>query len=128
MTLTITDTVYIIFIFWALTLSSFSTLIPSISLFPLSLCLPHIYLSEVGYPYMMFVDRPMTYLYNTLHYYEHKLRDRPALKKKLVQSIIGIVHQQHLPAYNYYVHDEKLYKKVYFYLPLCNSENLYKKF
>ena len=33
----------------------------------------------------------MTYLYNTLHYYERKLKDRPALKKKLVQAIIGKV-------------------------------------
>ena len=36
-----------------------------------------------------FHDRPMTYLYNTLHYYEHKLRERPQLKIKLVSSIIG---------------------------------------
>lgn len=35
------------------------------------------------------IDRPITYLYNTLHYYELKLRDKPALKKKLVGSIIG---------------------------------------
>ncbi len=34
-------------------------------------------------------DRPVTYLYNTLHYYERKLRDKPALKRKLVQAIIG---------------------------------------
>ncbi|XP_055939318.1 mediator of RNA polymerase II transcription subunit 23-like isoform X2 [Argiope bruennichi] len=36
-----------------------------------------------------FHDRPLTYLYNTLHYYEQKLRDRPPLKKKLVSAIIG---------------------------------------
>ena len=29
----------------------------------------------------------MTYLYNTLHYYENKLRDRSSLRKKLVGSI-----------------------------------------
>lgn len=29
-----------------------------------------------------FHDRPVTYLYNTLHYYESKLRDRPPLKRK----------------------------------------------
>lgn len=29
-----------------------------------------------------FHDRPVTYLYNTLHYYETQLRDRPPLKKK----------------------------------------------
>ena len=34
-----------------------------------------------------FHDRPMTYLYNTLHYYEIKLRERPALRKKIVSSI-----------------------------------------
>ena len=34
-------------------------------------------------------DRPMTYLYNTLHYYEKRLKDRPPLKKKLVSAIIG---------------------------------------
>ena len=34
-----------------------------------------------------FHDRPMTYLYNTLHYYETKLRERPALRKKIVGSI-----------------------------------------
>ncbi|XP_064486798.1 mediator of RNA polymerase II transcription subunit 23-like isoform X1 [Ornithodoros turicata] len=36
-----------------------------------------------------FHDRPLTYLYNTLHYYEQKLKDRPPLKKKLVASITG---------------------------------------
>ncbi|XP_074643703.1 mediator of RNA polymerase II transcription subunit 23-like [Tubulanus polymorphus] len=36
-----------------------------------------------------FHDRPVTYLCNTLHYYEKKLRDRPALKRKLVKAIIG---------------------------------------
>lgn len=34
-------------------------------------------------------DRPVTYLYNTLHYYEMHLRDRPHLKRKLVHAIIG---------------------------------------
>ncbi|KAJ8033690.1 Mediator of RNA polymerase II transcription subunit 23 [Holothuria leucospilota] len=36
-----------------------------------------------------FHDRPVTYLYNTLHYYERKLTERPHLKKKLVGAIIG---------------------------------------
>ncbi|XP_071507366.1 mediator of RNA polymerase II transcription subunit 23-like [Diadema antillarum] len=36
-----------------------------------------------------FHDRPVTYLFNTLHYYEKKLRDRPALKRKLVGVIIS---------------------------------------
>lgn len=36
-----------------------------------------------------FHDRPVTYLYNTLHYYEQKLKDKPQLKRTLVQSVIG---------------------------------------
>lgn len=36
-----------------------------------------------------FHDRPITYLYNTLFYYELKLRDRPALKRLLVGSIVS---------------------------------------
>ncbi|XP_044773618.1 mediator of RNA polymerase II transcription subunit 23 isoform X6 [Neomonachus schauinslandi] len=36
-----------------------------------------------------FHDRPVTYLYNTLHYYEMHLRERPHLKRKLVHAIIG---------------------------------------
>lgn len=35
------------------------------------------------------LDRPITYLYHTLHFYELKLQDRPALKKILVSAIIG---------------------------------------
>lgn len=45
-------------------------------------------LSHLGCLYK-FHDRPVTYLYNTLHFYERKLRDRPALKKNLVGAIIG---------------------------------------
>ena len=36
-----------------------------------------------------FHEKPITYLYNTLHFYELKLKDRPAVKRKLVGSIIG---------------------------------------
>lgn len=36
-----------------------------------------------------FHDRPVTYLYNTLHYYESKLRDRPPLKRRLVAAVLG---------------------------------------
>ncbi|KAG5667969.1 hypothetical protein PVAND_015928 [Polypedilum vanderplanki] len=35
-----------------------------------------------------FHDRPITYLYNTLFYYETKLRDRPFVKRMLVGTII----------------------------------------
>ena len=34
-------------------------------------------------------DRPVTYLYNTLHYYERCLHEKAGLKKKLVGVIIG---------------------------------------
>lgn len=37
-----------------------------------------------------FHDRPVTYLYNTLHYYEKKLRDNPLLKKKMVRKYLFI--------------------------------------
>ena len=37
----------------------------------------------------MFQDRPITYLYTTLHYYERKLRDRNSLKRKLIGSIVN---------------------------------------
>merc|ERR1719319_1424076 len=36
-----------------------------------------------------FHDRPITYLYNTLHYFEHRIRERHTLKKTLVSSIVG---------------------------------------
>uniref|UniRef100_A0A1I8MQB3 Mediator of RNA polymerase II transcription subunit 23 n=1 Tax=Musca domestica TaxID=7370 RepID=A0A1I8MQB3_MUSDO len=36
-----------------------------------------------------FHDRPITYLYNTLHFYERILRERPSLKKKLVSAVTG---------------------------------------
>lgn len=36
-----------------------------------------------------FHDRPVTYLYNTLHYYERVLRDRPHLKRRLVSAVLG---------------------------------------
>ena len=36
-----------------------------------------------------FHDHPMTYLYNTLHYYERKVRDKISLKRKLISSITG---------------------------------------
>ena len=45
-------------------------------------------LDHIGVLYK-FHDRPITYLYNTLHYYEHRIRERHSLKKKLVSSIVG---------------------------------------
>lgn len=34
-------------------------------------------------------DRPIQYLYNTLHFYERKLRNRPPSKKRLVAAVCG---------------------------------------
>lgn len=36
-----------------------------------------------------FLDRPVTFLYSTLHYYEAKLRNNPLLKRKLVNAVLG---------------------------------------
>ena len=36
-----------------------------------------------------FHDRPISYLYNTLHYYEVRVRDRAMLKKKMISNIVG---------------------------------------
>ncbi|XP_044767025.1 mediator of RNA polymerase II transcription subunit 23 [Coccinella septempunctata] len=47
-----------------------------------------IILEHIGCLYK-FHDRPMTYLYNTLHYYEKILRDRPQLKRRLVAAVLG---------------------------------------
>ncbi|CAG0886018.1 unnamed protein product [Darwinula stevensoni] len=45
-------------------------------------------LDSIGSLYK-FHDHPVTYLYNTLHYYERRLSERHALKKKLVSVILG---------------------------------------
>lgn len=44
-----------------------------------------------------FHDRPVTYLYNTLHYYESKLRDRPPLKRRLVSAVLGSLKEIRAP-------------------------------
>eukprot|EP00795_Rhopilema_esculentum_P007477 gene7477-13251_t len=46
-----------------------------------------------------FHDRPITYLYNTLHYFAQKLKDRPTVKKKLVEAIIGAQTPCHPPGW-----------------------------
>jgi len=51
-------------------------------------------LKELGMLYK-FHDRPITYLYNTLHYYEEKLRDKISLKSKLVHTIINSQKDNH---------------------------------
>ena len=45
-------------------------------------------IDHVGVLYK-FHDRPITYLYNTYHFYEATLRDKILLKRKLVSNIIG---------------------------------------
>lgn len=45
-------------------------------------------LDQLGCLYK-FHEKPITYLYNTLHYYESKLKDKPQLKRKLVSSVIN---------------------------------------
>ena len=42
-----------------------------------------------------FHDRPITYLYNTLHYYDRKLAGKYAVKRKLVGSVIRAHHDIH---------------------------------
>ncbi|OQR66851.1 mediator of RNA polymerase II transcription subunit 23-like [Tropilaelaps mercedesae] len=46
-----------------------------------------------------FHDRPLTYLYNTLHYYESKLRDRFGLRIKLVSAITARMNEYPLSNY-----------------------------
>ncbi|XP_063241500.1 mediator of RNA polymerase II transcription subunit 23 [Bacillus rossius redtenbacheri] len=47
-----------------------------------------------------FHDRPVTYLYNTLHYYERKLRDRPSLKRRLVAAVLGSLRDIRPPGWS----------------------------
>ncbi|XP_008216793.1 mediator of RNA polymerase II transcription subunit 23 isoform X2 [Nasonia vitripennis] len=46
-----------------------------------------------------FHDRPVTYLYNTLHYYERQLRDKPILKRRLVIAILGSLRETKTPGW-----------------------------
>lgn len=50
--------------------------------------------------FFLFVDRPVTYLYNTLHYYERKLQDRPPLKKRLVNAILNSFCESRSPGWS----------------------------
>lgn len=45
-------------------------------------------LEQLGALYK-FHDHPITYLYNTLHYYEKGLRESPKLKRQLVAAVVG---------------------------------------
>ncbi|XP_063699049.1 mediator of RNA polymerase II transcription subunit 23 [Culicoides brevitarsis] len=53
-------------------------------------------LDNVGALYK-YHERPITYLYNTLYYYERKLRDCPSIKKKLVTSIAMDIYSNNFP-------------------------------
>ncbi|XP_071393603.1 mediator of RNA polymerase II transcription subunit 23 isoform X6 [Centroberyx affinis] len=46
-----------------------------------------------------FHDRPVTYLYNTLHYYERHLRERTNLKRKLVHAIMSSLKENRTPGW-----------------------------
>ncbi|XP_064196166.1 mediator of RNA polymerase II transcription subunit 23 [Anguilla rostrata] len=46
-----------------------------------------------------FHDRPVTYLYNTLHYYEMQLRERTNLKRKLVHAIMSSLKDNRTPGW-----------------------------
>lgn len=50
-------------------------------------------LAESYFIFFFFIDRPVTYLYNTLHFYERKLRVRPPLKKRLVAAVTGALSE-----------------------------------
>ncbi|XP_065161273.1 mediator of RNA polymerase II transcription subunit 23 [Atheta coriaria] len=50
-----------------------------------------------------FHDRPVTYLYNTLHYYEAKLHDRPPLKRRLVAAVLGALKETLSEPYQVYL-------------------------
>ncbi|EFA00475.1 mediator of RNA polymerase II transcription subunit 23 [Tribolium castaneum] len=50
-----------------------------------------------------FHDRPVTYLYNTLHYYETRLRDRPPLKRRLVAAVLGTLKDSLSEPYQLYL-------------------------
>ncbi|TRY84462.1 hypothetical protein DNTS_035817 [Danionella cerebrum] len=47
-----------------------------------------------------FHDRPVTYLYNTLHYYERQLRERTSLKRKLVHAIMSSLKENRTPGWS----------------------------
>lgn len=48
---------------------------------------------------LLTVDRPVTYLYNTLHYYERMLRDRPSMKRRLVSAVLGSLREIRAPGW-----------------------------
>uniref|UniRef100_A0A8C2BY29 Mediator of RNA polymerase II transcription subunit 23 n=1 Tax=Cyprinus carpio TaxID=7962 RepID=A0A8C2BY29_CYPCA len=55
-------------------------------------------INEIGH-LLLYCDRPVTYLYNTLHYYERHLRDRTNLKRKLVHAIMSSLKDNRMPGW-----------------------------
>lgn len=58
-----------------------------------------------------FHDRPITYLYNTLHYYDNKLSGRPQLKRKLVTAIV-LAHKDIHPDNWFLTEDYQFYMQM----------------
>ena len=58
------------------------------------------------------IDRPLTFVYNTLHYYDRRLQDRAALKRKLVSVIVGTICRKSV---FFSVHEHY----YYYYLQFC---------
>ncbi len=48
----------------------------------------------------VFSDRPVTYVYNTLHYYERKLQDSAPLKRRLVSAILTSFCESRSPGWS----------------------------
>lgn len=55
----------------------------------LYLCLFYLLFFMLFYFILFCLDRPVTYLYNTLHYYERNLREKPQLKRRLVTAVLS---------------------------------------
>ena len=55
-------------------------------------------INHVGVLYK-FHEKPIFYLYNTLHYYEKRLRDRPTLKRTLIAKILGAFGDERPPGW-----------------------------
>lgn len=61
------------------------------------------------------IDRPVTYLYNTLHFYERKLRNRPPSKKRLVAAVCGALSDMRPPNW-------ALTKQYQLYIEMTDAE------
>ena len=59
-----------------------------------------------------FHDRPVTYMYNTLHYYEVNLRGRPVLKQRLVFAVLGSHQEKKNPNMGLSEEYQNEYKKI----------------